>query len=215
MKFEEFLELVPKLKKSAVDGVESHLKMIPPNRAELMIMAKKKYASHKNAAVLALIYPKKDQTLSLALILRKTYKGVHSNQVGFPGGKVENSDASLKETALRETEEEIGVKKNVIEVIASLTEVYVPPSNYMVHPFLGYSSSPLVFSIQESEVEQMLEIPFSELLNDDNVIHSKQQTATGHELFVPAFKLDDFDVWGATAMILSELKDLCKKNLES
>ena len=73
----------------------------------------------------------------LALILRKTYKGVHSAQIGFPGGKLEATDGSLRDTALRETEEEIGVKQNKVVVLKKLTEVYIPPSNFLVQPFIG------------------------------------------------------------------------------
>ena len=80
-------------------------------------MAKEKFSSHRKAAVLALFYPCNKDHTNLALILRKTYKGVHSNQVGFPGGKYEDSDCSLEYTALRETEEEVGVSKSNIEIV--------------------------------------------------------------------------------------------------
>lgn len=213
MKFQEFLELVPKLKKTKVDGTLSHLKMMPPNRAALLKMAKEKFSSHRKAAVLALLYPCNKDHINLALILRKTYKGVHSNQVGFPGGKYEDSDGSLEYTALRETEEEVGIAKSTIEVISALTKVYIPPSNYMVYPFLGFCKDHLNFQIQESEVEKMIEIPLEFLLDDKAEIKSEQHTATNKLLQVPAFQLGDHDVWGATAMILSELKDLCKNNL--
>ena len=138
MKFQEFLELVPKLKKTKFDGTLSHLKMMPPNRTALIKMAKEKYSSHKKAAVLALFYPCDIGRVNIALILRKTYKGVHSNQVGFPGGKYEDSDGSLEYTALRETEEEVGVSISKIDMITTLTKVYIPPSNYMVYPFFGF-----------------------------------------------------------------------------
>lgn len=213
MRFQEFLELIPKLKKTNVDGTLSHLKMMPPNRAELLKMAKEKYSTHREAAVLALLYPCKKDHINLALILRKTYKGVHSNQVGFPGGKYEDSDGSLEYTALRETEEEVGISRSKIEVISALTKVYIPPSNYMVYPYLGFCKYHLNFQIQESEVEKMIEIPLEFLLDDKAEIKSTQLTATNKILQVPAFHLGDYDVWGATAMILSELKDLCKNNL--
>ena len=213
MKFQEFLELVPKLKKTKFDGTLSHLKMMPPNRTALINMAKEKYSSHKKAAVLALFYPCDIGRVNIALILRKTYKGVHSNQVGFPGGKYEDSDGSLEYTALRETEEEVGVSISKIDMITTLTKVYIPPSNYMVYPFFGFCKDHLNFKIQESEVEKMIEIPLDFLLDDKAEIKSEQLTATNKILTVPAFKLGDYHVWGATAMILSELKDLCKNNL--
>ena len=91
---------------------------------------------------------------------------MHSNQVGFPGGKYEDSDGSLEYTALRETEEEAGISKSKIEVISALTKVYIPPSNYMVYPFLGFCKDLLKFSNQDSEVEKMIEIPLEFLLDD-------------------------------------------------
>jgi len=73
------------------------------------------------------------------LILRTSYNGIHSSQIAFPGGKVEPEDVDLKQTAIRETHEEIDVHPNTINVVRAFTEVYIPPSNYMVYPFFGYS----------------------------------------------------------------------------
>ena len=91
----------------------------------------------KKAGVMALFYPKENNVTHLLLILRKTYKGVHSNQIAFPGGKFEPEDADLKYTALRETFEEVGVPLAAIHVIKALSPVYIPPSNFEVQPFVG------------------------------------------------------------------------------
>ncbi len=156
-----------------------------------------------------LFYPKAYQA-HLALILRNSYNGVHSSQIAFPGGKVEVEDFDLKQTALRETHEEIGVHPNSINVIRAFTEVYIPPSNYMVYPFLGYSNENLEFVLQEDEVAGMLEFPIADFLNDSILKTSTIKTSYADSIDVPGFQVKEHFIWGATAMILSELKETLK-----
>jgi len=140
MEFEEFKHKIVKIKKMKLPGESAQFKMAPKERInELKKIADVK-KSAKKAGVLALFYPSVSKQTMLALILRKTYKGVHSAQIGFPGGKFEATDGSLRVTALRETEEEIGVNQNKVTVLKKLTEVYIPPSNFFVQPFLGYTN---------------------------------------------------------------------------
>ena len=110
MKFEEFLKSVSKIKNIPLPAETSHFKMVPPFRQELLRKQEKAIKKAKHAGVLALFYPDEDIETKFVLILRKTYKGVHSAQVAFPGGKLETQDTSLKDTALRETFEEVGVQ---------------------------------------------------------------------------------------------------------
>jgi 8-oxo-dGTP pyrophosphatase MutT (NUDIX family) len=149
----------------------------------------------------------------LLLILRKTYKGVHSNQIGFPGGKVEEDDMDLEATALRETHEEVGVLPKKIEVLKELTELYIPPSNFIVQPYIGLYREPEPFKIQESEVEALVEVLFTDFMNDKNLIYQKLTTSYAQNIDVPAFKLNGYTVWGATAMMLSEIKELLRQVL--
>lgn len=164
----------------------------------------------KQAAVLALFYPNKRQSTNLLLILRKTYKGVHSNQIGFPGGKTEKEDGDLKETALRETQEEVGVPSNKVEIIKSLSQIYIPPSNFEVQPFMGFYHDPQPFILQESEVEALVEVHLPDFLDDNKIFTQKLSTSYANDIHVPAFKLNGYTVWGATAMMLSEIKELLK-----
>ena len=167
----------------------------------------------KRAGVMALFYPDYQEETRLLLILRKAYEGVHSNQIGFPGGKVEESDKDLKETALRETHEEVGVQPDEIEVIKELSEIYIPPSNFMVQPYLGIYPRPKPFLIQESEVEALVEVYLRDFLDDSNHIEEILSTSYAKNIHVPAYKLNGYTVWGATAMMMSEIKELLKQVL--
>ena len=145
------------------------------------------------------------------LILRKTYKGVHSAQVAFPGGKLEAQDASLRDTALRETFEEVGVPIDTVQIVRSISQVYIPPSNFYVQPFIGFTQTTPQFIKQDDEVEALIEIDLEHFLDEQSLISKKVKTSYSIEVEVPAFKLNDYVVWGATAMMLSEIKDLLKQ----
>ncbi|GAA3621667.1 CoA pyrophosphatase [Flavivirga jejuensis] len=164
----------------------------------------------KRAGVLALFYPGTNKETKLVLILRKTYKGVHSAQVAFPGGKLEKEDASLEVAAVRETFEEVGVPIDSIEIIRELSQVYIPPSNFYVQPFFGITKRTPSFIKQDDEVEAIIEIELQHFLDDNILITKKVLTSYSVEVEVPAFKLNGHVVWGATAMMLSEMKDLLK-----
>ena len=167
----------------------------------------------RNAAVLSLFYPNNVENTNLLLILRKTYKGVHSNQIGFPGGKEEKYDKDLMHTALRETHEEVGVLPDQIEVIKTLTQIYIPPSNFNVQPYIGLYKNPSPFIIQEDEVEAIVEVSLSDFMDDKLIYNEKLTTSYASNIDVPAFKLNGYTVWGATAMMLNEVKELLKQVL--
>lgn len=167
----------------------------------------------RKAGVMALFYPNDERRTSLLLILRKTYKGVHSNQIGFPGGKVEKEDLDLAATALRETYEEVGVPPEKVHVIKSLTEIYIPPSNFEVQPFIGLYQKSIPFILQESEVEALVEVSLTDFMDDSKIFMQKLNTSYAENIDVPAFKLNGYTVWGATAMMLSEIKELIKQVL--
>lgn len=162
---------------------------------------------------MALFYPNRQYETNFLLILRKTYEGVHSNQIAFPGGKEEKGDKDLLATALRETEEEVGTPKKNVRVLRELTEVYIPPSNFIVTPYVGLYTKEVAFAIQEEEVENLVEVSMLDLLDDKKIFTKKMATSYGTDVDVPAFKLNGYTVWGATAMMLSEVKDLLKQVL--
>ncbi|HNP33541.1 MAG TPA: CoA pyrophosphatase, partial [Flavobacterium sp.] len=190
-------------------AMNAHAKMVPPNRAELLKKTDFAKITPKKAAVMMLFYPKESQT-HLALILRTSYNGVHSSQIAFPGGKVEPEDIDLSHTAIRETHEEIGVHPADINLVRAFTEVYIPPSNYMVYPFLGYSESEQSFELQEDEVAGIVELSLVDFLNDKNLTTKTIKTSYSESIDVPGFYVNGHFIWGATAMMLSELKETLK-----
>jgi len=211
MRFEEFLKSVSKIKNIPLPAEVSHFKMVPPFRQELLKKQKEAIKKAKHAGVLSLFYPDEDKETKFVLILRKTYKGVHSAQVAFPGGKLEAQDASLRDTALRETFEEVGVPIDTVQIVRSISQVYIPPSNFYVHPFIGFTQTTPQFIKQDDEVEALIEIDLEHFLDEQSLISKKVKTSYSIEVEVPAFKLNDYVVWGATAMMLSEIKDLLKQ----
>lgn len=211
MDYDKFLKSISKIENIPLPAEASQFKMVPPFRQELVKRQKEAMKNAKRAGVLALLYPDNDNNTKLVLILRKTYNGVHSAQVGFPGGKLEEQDTSLKDAAIRETFEEIGVPIDDIEVVKQLTEVYIPPSNFNVQPFIAITRLTPNFIKEEAEVETIIEVALEHVLNDHNIITKRVKTSYSVEVNVPAFKLNGHVVWGATAMMLSEIKDILKQ----
>ena len=212
MDFSDFLKYVPKIAKESLPATIAHAKMIPPERIELLDNQDFSQITPKKAAILMLLYPKKSIT-HLALIVRNSYPGIHASQIAFPGGKVEEFDLSLSQTALRETEEEIGIAAKKITVIRAFTEVYIPPSNFLVSPFLGFVDEELSFILCPDEVEQVIELPLYQFLDEKNVVTVSMSTSYASNIQVPAFQINEHLVWGATAMMMSELKEILKKVL--
>ena len=118
MDFEFFKDKVPNLKKITLPGEEAHYILAPLFRVQ-ELEKNGQISNAKNAGVLSVFYPSPKNKVNFVLILRKTYKGVHSNQVGFPGGRVEKEDLNIEHTALRETEEEVGLARAFIEPLGA------------------------------------------------------------------------------------------------
>jgi len=213
MDFQDFLQIVPNFLENSLPGTEAHNVMVPKERLDQMKSINMQEVVPKKAAVMMLIYPKESKT-HLVLIVRNSYKGVHSSQVAFPGGKFEDTDLNFEQTALRETHEEIGVKPSIIKVIKPFTQIYIPPSNFMVYPFLGIATEELHFYPDSKEVAAIIELPLEVFLSDTILTKAKMKTSYSSEIDVPAFQIEDQIVWGATAMMLSELKMAIKSIVE-
>ncbi|MFM7218301.1 MAG: NUDIX hydrolase [Bacteroidota bacterium] len=161
----------------------------------------------RTSSVLILIYQDSNK-FYVPLIVRQQDGHVHSGQVSFPGGKQDPSDADLSITALREAEEEIGVSRHDIQLVGRLSEFYIPPSNFMVHPFVGIHSGVPEFTPDSREVERVVPIRLDHLMDDQYIAKREIPLRNGFKITVPAFCMEGLVVWGATAMILSELRVL-------
>lgn len=160
----------------------------------------------RDSSVLLLFYPK-DGQLYLPFIKRTSGNTSHSGQISLPGGKYEESDFNRTVTAIRETNEELGVECKKIKILGFLTELYIPVSNFMVLPVLGYCKERPDFKLNTFEVEEVIEMPVQELLSKENI---SKFSFTKNELTIhaPYFDAKGHKVWGATAMILSELREV-------
>jgi len=162
-------------------------------------------------AVLALLYPKNGE-LHTVLMMRNTYKGVHSNQVSFPGGEFEKQDASLWHTALREANEEVGVPENKVIKISELTKVYIPPSRFLVTPFLAFAEKAPSFIPDPFEVKRIIEAPISKFLDPNNILEKKIFIDSYKaKLPIKYYEVEGEIIWGATAMMLSELAEILER----
>jgi len=162
------------------------------------------------SAVIILIY-EKDDAPYFVLIERPIYEGVHSGQIAFPGGKKDPTDSNLKETALRELFEEVGISSTHIHVIGEITPVYIPPSKFLVTPFVGVLDGIPQFKKDDYEVKSIIEVPISLLFNDAIIKTGNVPVGNNNmKINAPYFDIFGFKVWGATAIILSEFKAIMK-----
>lgn len=205
MDFSEFKLKLNQIVDAPLPGSKAHYKLAPVNREKLDI-SKLDISKVKRAAVAALFFNLNDSP-HLVLTLRNTYPGVHSGQISFPGGKKEEGDQNFKETALRETCEEIGIAKSQITLHRDLSELYIPPSNFLVQPFLGTIDSYPQFIAEEKEVNKILKLDFNKFLDYGSIRDSSIDMGK-YSMKVPAFSIEEYTIWGATAMMISELREL-------
>ncbi len=187
-------------------GIYAQQQMSPSVRSTNSI----KYdpSNARSSSVLILLFKKDDQWL-VPLIKRPKYNGAHSGQISFPGGKYEKSDGNYVETALREANEEIGINRDDIEFVASLSSLYIPNSNFIVYPQVFITEVEPFFVPDQREVETVIEAPVKHLLAPET-IQSFRRKINGIEVDAPFYNVDDHVIWGATAMIMSEFLTLLK-----
>ncbi|MBK7873481.1 MAG: CoA pyrophosphatase [Saprospiraceae bacterium] len=203
-----FIEHIAKRLQQPLPGQEAQFRMahtarrnaapIPPNA--------------RQAAVLALFFPK-NADWHLVFIERDASNpnDRHGGQISFPGGKYEEGDQTLENTALREAHEEVGVDSQKVTLLGALTSLYIPVSNFQVNPFVGVADYEPIFNPQVEEVSSILEVPFHLLQNADTQKVTNLQLSQNLSLQgVPYFDVFGKVLWGATAMMLSELLEVVK-----
>ena len=210
MSLDYIAQLTSKIEEIPKPGLAAQLKMAPPQRfgtKETLIKVPK---SAKKAAVMMLLYPNKEGELSFCLIQRTTYNGKHSGQISFPGGKKEEEDIDFWATALRESQEEVGVNPAEVQLITALSSTYIPPSNFYVYPYLAYTNQRPDFVAEEGEVDHVIEVPLTDLLGESAIQDGPIIASYATEVIVPMFVFGSYRVWGATAMILSEAREIIR-----
>jgi len=197
-------------------GKEAHLKLAPEPRVITLIKEQTPPATAKESAVLVLltappnIDPVDANSLldwSILLIKRNTYHGVHSGQIAFPGGKCEDCDIDYNATACREAYEELGIKREDVEIIGQLSKLYVPPSNFTIYPVLAINRSIKDFDPDPREVSEYMQIPLR-LFDPALAQRCRVQAGPYEWVHAPGYVINGHTIWGATAMIISELYQL-------
>jgi 8-oxo-dGTP pyrophosphatase MutT (NUDIX family) len=196
-----FKEQIIKALAGDLPGEVSHKKMLPPNRELTCAEEEKKRV--KNSSVLFLLFEENNE-LFVCLIKRPHHMKYHPGQVAMPGGRIEKGETA-KETALRETWEEIGVEANSIEILGRLSALYVNVSRFLIHPFVGWLATKPIFKLNKYEVEKIVLFP---LLKYKNAFCEKELETVSGKLRTPCISYENESIWGATAMILSEFYDI-------
>ncbi len=205
MDFQRFITQLKITINKDLPGEESHQKMRVIYDQSIELPFSK--INSTQAAVLILLYLA-DNEIYFFLTKRTDELKHHKGQISLPGGTQEGNE-KLIDTALRETQEEIGINKTSISIIGTITPLFVPVTGFMIYPFIGYSLNKLDPKPDPVEVATIFSVNISDLLNKENRT-TEQRNISGYDVQVPYFKLNDYQVWGATSMILSEFRDLIK-----
>lgn len=203
-------EILKRKLSGSLPGLDAHLRMAPEHRAVELLAVHDGDFNPRLSAVLVILFHE-DEKLKVVFIRRSEYVGIHSGQISFPGGRYEESDGDLKVTAFREVEEEIGVTADSLELLGHLSDLYVPPSNFMVRAYVAYAKNRPVYTPDSREVQEIIEVELDYFYREDIVrwkdfpAHNSSQSTRA-----PYFDVNGTIIWGATAMMLSELLDILR-----
>ena len=192
-------------------GAILHSKMLPPGRR--LKTNDHELSTVKQSSVLLLLFPEEDE-LYICLMKRPSTMKYHPGQISFPGGKVEKEDISAEMTALREANEEVGIDISAIEILGKLSDLYVEVSQFSIKPFLAWADKRPEFSVNYSEVEELILLPLNDFLIRESISEMEMETLTG-KLTIKYYPFNGEIIWGATAMILSELFEILKRQTQT
>lgn len=194
--------------KEPLPGTQAHLRMLPRFRNQETLQISD---NARESGVLILLYPNEQFETSLVLIQRSDDGGSHSGQIALPGGKRELEDVDIVQTALREANEEVNLETHTVHVIGQLSPLYINVSNFVVHPIVALSNHKPILTKSDFEVSRILYPNLGSLFaskTEEKIIIPSTKTNLVWQ--APVYKLEDHStVWGATAMILSELELVC------
>lgn len=205
---EAFVQKLKDRLKLSLPGLDAQYLMAPLHRQRIEIETLK-VGDYRPSAVMILFCEDEYGNTFIPLTERMSYNGAHSGQISLPGGKYDEQDGNLENTAIRECYEEIGI--NDLEVVGTLTEIFIPVSRFKVQPYLGVcrQKNPLM-TIQEREVKSIVRLDIETLLKSETIERGQIEVMQNLNVNAPWFSVGGHKVWGATAMILSELKELIR-----
>ena len=204
---EDFIQRLRNRLAGDLPGEQAQFLMAPmarPRMSDALSMT----VQQRQSAVLLFLFPQQGDW-RIVLMKRPDYEGAHGGQVSIPGGRLEPGEKH-KQAALREFEEETGVSVSSRQLLGNLSELFIPPSNFLVKPFVAYATDRPCFDPDPVEVEEIIELPILTLMSDVTVKRDQVCLSSGDWVETPCFEVEGHMVWGATAMILSELKEILR-----
>ncbi len=209
MYFKDFVEDLKSALKKPLPGRTAQFQMLPDPSVKTFYN-ENNFLNAKKGAVM-IVFFQRNKDVIFPMIKRQDYEGVHSGQIALPGGKKDPTDPDFEFTALRETFEEIGIPQNKIEVIGKLTEIYIPPSNFLIYSFVGVTYEEPLYYPDPIEVADIYEFSVKDFLNPQCISKQNMKLFNGLEITTPCYKINEKIIWGGTAMILSETRTILQK----
>ena len=193
----------------ALPGIDAQLQMAPPSRGEQLVAP----TNAKKGGVIIVLY-KKNKEWHTLLMKRTLDGGTHSGQISLPGGKYDLQDQTITYTAIRELEEEMGIGMHQIKILGNLTPLYIPPSNFNITPIVCYWHSHFILQPSPQEVQEIIEVPLHQLFDTATKQYGEVYRSDFKNMVMtaPLYQLENKKIWGATAMVLSELEHLLLRN---